>query len=238
MTIGGKVLSASALARLLDPRRAPRLFSIGDSHSAALRETRGVTGVHLGPVTLHRAGRPGELERLAAASLLGPTLGSHTGRAARPIVKSIIREGDSVLYSFGEIDVRAHFQQHWPEYGAPADLARALAYRGVAAGASLAALTGARAGFASVTPPAADIDDVEFPTTGSVTERHDWTVLLNEALADACATFAILFVDFFAAYADAAGQLDPSRSDGAVHIRPDEAKEVVDACVATGLLTG
>jgi hypothetical protein len=231
----GKVQSAEALARLLVPRRPSRLFSIGDSHSAALRYTQNVTVVHAGPVTLHRAGRSGELPELIAASLLGPTLGQYAHRFARPIVELVIRERDAALLFFGEIDVRAHFERHWPDYGSPRELARSLATRGAVAGAAIGEMTGAQIGFASVTPPG-EVDDEQLPMRGTFAERVEWTVLLNQELAIACEEVGVSFVDFFAEYADECGRIRREISDGTIHIRPECTFELRQACEQSGLL--
>jgi hypothetical protein len=235
VTLLGKALSAEALARLLVPWRPSRLFSIGDSHSAALRYTQNVTVVHVGPVTLHRAGRPGELADLIAGGLLGPTLGRHAHRCARPIVELIIRECDAALFFFGEIDVRAHFERHWPDHGSPRELARSLAAPGAAAGAAIGEMTGAQVGFASVTPPG-EVHDNQFPMRGTFAERFEWTVLLNQELAIACDEVGVHFVDFFSEYADERGRIRSELSDGTIHIRPECAFELRHACERSGLL--
>jgi hypothetical protein len=235
VSVIGKVKAGAELARLLGPR-PPFLFTIGDSHSAVLRREEGVRVVHLGPVTLHRAGRSGELPRLIARSVAGPTLGAHSTRGASPIVRSMIRSRDTFLCFFGEIDVRAHFAQHRAEYGGAAGEARALAERGVAAAAELAATTGARGGFASITPPTDDHDERDFPTTATIADRREWTLMLNRELHAACCEHDLAFVDFHADYTDDEGNLDKMRADDSVHILPAYCNEVVDAVKSAGMM--
>ncbi|HEY3673388.1 MAG TPA: SGNH/GDSL hydrolase family protein [Acidimicrobiia bacterium] len=229
MSVPGKIKSGMELGQLFDPRRPRRLFTIGDSHSAVMRFEPGVRVLHLGPVTMHRAGRPGELVRLIARSAAGPSLAPHTDRVAGAVVRALIRSDDTFTCFFGEIDVRAHFAQHCEEYGGATEQARALARRAAEATAALAAMTGARGAFASITPPSGHLHDADFPTSGSLEARREWTILLNRELEAASSALGLDFVDFHAAYTDAAGNLDRWRADDTVHVLPRYDDHIVAA---------
>ncbi len=82
----------------------------------------------------------------------------------------------------------------------------------------------------AVTPPARHIDDPDLPTTSSFAVRVACTRLLNQELAHACREWGLGFVDATAAYVDQAGGLRPAVSDGLIHIRPELAGPLLDAC--------
>lgn len=202
---------------------ARRYHSIGDSHSRTL-EREGFMVLNIGPVTAFRAGQQGELLRLILRRLLG-NRGNHPPRW---LARLAIRRYDCVLLFFGEIDVRSHFSDRWHDYGAAEELADFLAERLATQAAELHRFTRAKVGIASVTPAADFESNPEFPNRGSIEERVLWTKVLNSALATACETHGLPFVDTFSTYADEAGRLLLSVSDGNVHIRSDQADELAD----------
>lgn len=223
-------------AALLSPFRRPSLLAIGDSHAAVLDRTPGISAIHLGPVTLHRLGRPGEFEALLGSWLLPrPTLGS---RSAAAIVSLAVRDGDSLVLFAGEIDVRSHYDSQWPARGSVDALSRELAEGGVRAVVRLAEAAGARAAVSAVTPASIQRENPKFPFRGTRDERVAWTTALNDAFRQACAEANITFVDHHAAYADDRGLLREELSDGSVHIDRSHAGPLLAALHDAGLLPG
>jgi hypothetical protein len=222
-------LAASNVSFVVRRHRAPRLYSAGDSHADTLSGRPGVKVAHVGPVTAFRAGRRGELTRLFAG-----LVARRVPTWAEPVaLRAVVRPRDRVLLCFGEIDVRAHFARRAAEYDSVAQLSAFLAERLAAEARELAGRTGAAVGIASVTPPAARVDDPGFPTHGTVDERVAWTRELNRAYGAACRRFGVVWVDAYDCFADRDGRLRPDVSDGAVHVRAASAgplyERVVDA---------
>ncbi|GEM_PF-1797978 len=212
--------TAVALRAYAERTSGPRVYAIGDSHSASFGGN-GIVALHVGPVTAYRVGRPDELRRLIVGAAFGewPPLRFHAGLA-----RAVIRPGDVVLMVFGEIDVRVHFGPQWPGFGSPEELACFLAQRLAAETRALASRTGLFGAVASVVPPSDFLDpDPAFPTNGSIAERVEWTRLVNAELAAACRRFELPFIDTYADYADERGVLAARFSDGTVHIRRDAA---------------
>lgn len=191
---------------------------------------RGIESAHMGPITLYRFGRPGEIERLFARWL------SPRRRPGKLLTRLVIRKRDVLVLFAGEIDVRVHFERHWHSYGSKDALAMELAEGGVAAITRFAKEVGASAAVASVTPPSDVSQDPEFPSNGTAAERVGFTRALNGAYRNACAAADIPFVDFSAAYADECGLLRSGASDGTVHIHRSQIGFLLAAMEASGLI--
>jgi hypothetical protein len=192
------------------PRR-PSLHAVGDSHAKFMFGHAPGFHLHrLGPVTMHRLARDGrEFLRLH-------DLGIH--------------DRDGVVWCLGEIDVRCHIvrQAQLRTCGTrqvAAELAEGF-LRSVAEIQRDAA--GLRTIILAVIPPTDQVRNDEYPTVGTLQERVEARMLLNDALRSGCRARGFRFLDPFDAFTDSSGALKESMSDGNVHCGPEFAHLVVD----------
>lgn len=191
------------------------LYAFGDSHARVLDGVPGVVCCHVGPVTMFRLGHRGELDRLF--------------RSICPYVDP----RDSILVFCGEIDVRVHFGRLGKDQ--PHEHAARLVSSFLAELSAWSAKLGCRVAVASVTPPAEVESSPDFPVSGSMAERVQWTQMLNSALAS---DGRVPFVDFTSPYADGCGELARDVVDDSVHIQPRWNAGVVEAVQSARLLEG
>jgi lysophospholipase L1-like esterase len=180
---------------------------IGDSHS---NELRGIPGckVHgcpiagLGPITMHRVGRDG----LAIINLID--LG--------------VREGDVVVFCFGEIDARCHIGKQCTEFKRKvSEIIEKLATNYIKTILQNKILYKSLFCIVySVTPPTDAEYNPLYPLYGTLEERIAFSKQLNAKLAELCKTFGIGFLDVYKEYSNKKGVLRKRFSDGGVHINP------------------
>lgn len=177
------------------------IHTLGDSHAAlSFRCVPGVTTHHIGPVTMARAGHPGD-DVIA------------TALAQVPLIP-----GDVLILCFGEIDVRCHVKQRTDRKPAGVILACwALDYLDRVAAIQI---EGVRVGVMSVVPPAprSRADTPSFPVTGSDEDRAAYTAILNRMLAVWCRVRGLLYLDVYSRVVDEHGLLRREFSDGSVHV--------------------
>ncbi len=154
----------------------------------------------LGPTTMHRVGRDG----FNALNLRD--LG--------------IQDGDTVIFVFGEIDVRCHIGKQRDLQKVPlASILQPLADN------YLKTVLNNKQNYnyitcviANVVPPMNGDFSKEYPSYGSISDRILITQQLNSLLKTNCSQHGIKFLDFYQFYATQAGDLDKTLSDGNVHI--------------------
>jgi hypothetical protein len=178
------------------------IHTIGDSHSMfGWRNIPGVIVHHIGPKLAFSVGRDG----LA----IPPEFG--------------IQGGDTVVFSFGEIDCRCHIHKHVTPETSYMEIIDSIvsAYIGRILELS-ASLPGVRCCIYNVVPPVQrhmSAENKQYPFLGSDEERRSYTLYFNAALAAACVTHGFTFVDIYDAYATPEKYLNRAHSDGHVHIR-------------------
>lgn len=201
--------------QLLAVKRSERVLVLGDSHCRSFASP-GVFVRHLGPITLYRAGRPGEATRLYHAALRTrtPILGR--------VVRFALRDARSIVaVSFGEIDCRCHVGQRLSPNGAADDVIRALGQAALSLAFELGDASGRRIAFLEITP-ASELDlNPDFPVVGTLEERISWTRQLNHAVAcrlEDEAGGVAFFVETASHFMAPDGRLSYCLSDGNVHI--------------------
>lgn len=211
------------LARLIEE---PILHVAGDSHvyncftpntaigcrANVLVRTRDVSAIpvpyayqfshHLGGRTMHHAGRPGAL--LAVAAQCG------------------LKDGDAVVWVFGEIDVRCHILKRHKEDGRPlAEVIDTLARHYIR---SILEVRHRHPRTRHVVfAPIPPLDNPHYssdslPVFGSIEERIALTRQLRAALAASCARHDIWFLDVAAPFETERGDLRWELSDHFCHI--------------------
>ncbi|MCP4403198.1 MAG: hypothetical protein GY801_38560 [bacterium] len=175
---------------------------VGDSHARLFRRPFCYFTHYLGPVTMHKVGRDG------VESVMGN--------------KHKIRNGDSVIFVFGEIDVRCHIGKQKNEKKRP--LSEII---GMLVSNYVSAITDYRGKFRSLNcivqlvvppcnPPAHHFNP-KYPYHGLLEDRIRINELLNNCLKAHCASNEINVLDL-SSVVSKQGQLNPSMSDGNVHI--------------------
>jgi len=180
------------------------IYGVGDSHG---KETfRGIAGVqscYTGATTLRRAGRPGDSLVPDAVRKIGLT------------------PGDTVIFCFGEIDVRMHVgihAQHFPGGVVPMLAHWVDQYLSRVVELDLG---GARAAVMSVVPPhsRAHAPAELFNPDVSDEARIYYTLTVNRLLEVECARRGLLYVDVHHEYCDERGMmLEALSEDGGTHI--------------------
>lgn len=128
--------------------------------------------------------------------------------------------GDTLVYVFGEIDVRCHLgrianssNMRVEHIVKPTVMLYCVAIREIhdRVGAAKSAVS-------CIVPPSAKGDAPTVPFHGTLAERVEITRLTNRMLAEECQRRGLIFLDFYDHYALPDGSLDHDKSDGLVHI--------------------
>ncbi|MFZ3135945.1 MAG: tetratricopeptide repeat protein [Thermodesulfovibrionales bacterium] len=181
------------------------IYIIGDSHSWTFENIGGCKIHHLGPVTMHRIGRDGIDMK-------------HVG----------VDENDFVVLTFGEIDVRCHIGIQRDKHKRNLDeIIETLAENFVVAICkNKKQFSNIHLIVCSVIPPTDISYNPDFPYYGTLEDRISLTKKLNGVLETKCATNNLSFVNTYDYYSAERGELNPSLSDGSVHIHSDYSQEI------------
>ncbi|MDX2170752.1 MAG: hypothetical protein SF182_27020 [Deltaproteobacteria bacterium] len=157
---------------------------------------------HLGGRTLHHAGQPGALTAIAA--------------------EARVKDGDAVVWVFGEIDARCHIIKREREAGEPVDAVIETLVRNFVRGMLEVRHHYPRlrqVAFAPIPPlDNPDYESATLPVVGSIAERVAATRLLRAVLAERCARHAIDVLDASAPFETERGDLRWDMSDHFCHI--------------------
>lgn len=182
----------------------PVVHVFGDSHALfCFRTIPGCDVHHLGPWTMHRVGRDG------VAGLNVKNYG--------------VKENDTAVFVFGEVDVRCHIgkirdlQKRDEE-----EILSTLAYKYVATIiANRGQFKKLNCVIFAVLPPSKSHPNPDYPYYGTLKDRVSLVQKLNKKLQKLGAIFNIKVLDVYNAYATKDGSLNPAISDGHVHVRPE-----------------
>lgn len=182
----------------------PTVHVIGDSHSMEFFHIPGCKVYWLGPITMHRVGRD--------------------GLCFLNIKNLQILEGQTVVFAFGEIDVRCHIGKQRDQQVRNLDeiietLAIQYLHTILLNKAQYKDLTCI---VYSVTPPTNQEFNPSFPFYGTLQDRIFIAKKLNARLAELCEQTGLEFLDVYQDYANIDGSLNPVYSDGGVHIHPQQ----------------
>lgn len=191
-----------------------RTYVMGDSHCQIFRQRIGVMRTRLGPITLHRAGRPGEAERLYKEAFFWP-------RRLRFLPFPKPSRPATIVLSFGEIDFRAHVaRQVIRQDVGPEIIVAGLVDSAVSLVERVSQLSDSKIIFLAVLPPTDQYFDEEYPTAGSLLDRVQWVQSFNAQLGETLVKHHQLrarVLDITARFAKQDGSLDPKFSDGMFH---------------------
>lgn len=208
---GNRFLGVVCVA-MVPPRS--RTYVMGDSHCQIYRQRIGVMRIRLGPVTLHRAGRLGEAERLYRKAFFWP-------RRLRFLPFPKPSRPATIVLSFGEIDFRAHVarQVERQDVG-PEMIIAGLIESAVCLVERVSQLSNSKIIFLAVLPPTDQFFDDEYPTVGSLLDRVLWVQSFNAQLSETLFKHPELrarMLDVSANFTKQDGSLNPKFSDGMFH---------------------
>lgn len=209
-----------------------RVLVIGDSH-ARVFSGPGFLVRHLGPITLNRACREGEAERIVSSSFRSP-------RIATWLVRLLFRDPQSiVVLSFGEIDIRAHVYLQSLSQGRSGDeVVISLAKSTLEFVDRVSKLARRNVIFLSIPPPTSIHLNEKFPTRGDFSDRVSWTRLLNQQIRvglNSMSTGRVAFLERSSIFEDPSGAMIPELSDGGIHFSKVCSRFMRDAIVLSAI---
>jgi hypothetical protein len=177
-----------------------KIVAIGDSHSRSFEGLAHCRVHWVGPYTMHRIGRDG-LNTLNFAEY-------------------DVHENDIVVTVFGEIDVRCHIIKQAVLQDKPViEIIKILVDK------HINTIIDNRNNYKNiicivnaVIPPTDQINNPDFPIYGTLLERINATIELNNYLKKQCKQNNMLFFNPYKRFKLLDGQLDPAASDGNVHL--------------------
>jgi hypothetical protein len=208
--------------------------SVGDSHCACTYYAGYSKVVHLGPITMHRIGRDGDLAGLIVKKILQLDYSTSVPKFITDKLCRLLCSQNVVLF-FGEIDCRAHIGRHINQdcsYTAICERLLTSYLQSVTA----ASLSHPNVNFMTTTvvPPTSFVGDPEMPTVGSSDQRVEFTRYLNKCLNVNQAKVNMVHIDYTRNIpVDSKGVMLSEYHDGTVHLHPNYAvwidSEVVSA---------
>lgn len=155
---------------------------------------------------------------------LGPKLCFSIGRDGIIIKDGYnVMNGDTVIFSFGEIDCRCHVYKHLTESNTYKEIIDAIVDNYfIQIQTAVNTVDALKTVIYNVVPPIQKDNtsqDANFPHLGTDDERKEYILYFNQKLKQRCTEYNFLFFDIYNKYTDSNGFLNKVLSDGTVHIR-------------------
>jgi len=178
-----------------------KTYVIGNSHTGIFRSISEVSVFWLGPVTMRRLGREG------TDFLDYRDFG--------------IKEESNVVAVFGEIDVRAHFMNLSDgSKNSIAETADDIVSKYLIALSKASKIAGLRCQIvASLIPPFREGIEVREESVGTVEQRVDATIAVNDRLRFGGKLLDFKYMDLYTPFADSSGTLAGEFTDDGFHIK-------------------
>uniref|UniRef100_A0A6C0L920 Uncharacterized protein n=1 Tax=viral metagenome TaxID=1070528 RepID=A0A6C0L920_9ZZZZ len=154
---------------------------------------------------------------------LGPKLCFSIGRDGIIIKDGYnVNNGDTVIFSFGEIDCRCHIHKHITETKNYKEIIDSIVNNYfIQIQDAVNTFDNLRTVIYNVVPPIQKHNTNEnksYPYLGTDEERKSYVLYFNSKLKQTCIEYKFLFFDVYNKYIDSNGFLNKSFSDGNVHI--------------------
>ena len=196
------------------------IHTFGDSHSINGWRWSGIITHHLGQVLCYSFGKQ-KLNRC-------------------DIRKFNVKDGDTIVFCFGEIDCRNHVHKHITDTTTYQDIINNMVdnyFEAIEVNISISQIKLKNICVYNVVPPIEKDNTfiggypetepsgknssvpVKYPHLGSDEERKQYTLYFNEKLKEKCIEKEYIFFDIYNNYVDENGFLRKDLSDGGVHIR-------------------
>jgi hypothetical protein len=154
---------------------------------------------------------------------LGPKLCFSFGRDGVNIKNYNVKNGDTVIFSFGEIDCRCHIYKYITEGNDYKQIIDNIVKNYfIQIQNAVNAFEHLTTVVYNIVPPIQKHntpENVRYPYLGTDDERKTYVLYFNKKLKQMCIENNFLFFDIYDKYTDSNGFLDKSLSDGIVHIR-------------------
>jgi hypothetical protein len=202
-------------------------YVIGDSHGYVLRGAHNVV-LRLRPVSLYRAGRPGEAKALLKWALRWmETQDTILGTVAEAIGARhdfpTPTEDDVVVLSLGAVDIRTHIQGQIVEMKRPIDdVIGELAGSTIRCMEEVQTVVPSRTVLLSIAPPGRRSVKPTYAENGSLIERATWTRDLNDRIAAILAERSferVAFAEYWSQVVTPEGILRPELTRDEIHLR-------------------
>ena len=178
------------------------IHTIGDSHSYF--GWNGVINHHLGPVLCYSFGK----EKLNRCD----------------IRKFDIKDGDTIIFCFGEIDCRCHIYKHIIDTITYQNIINNIVdnyFEAIEINVSISQIKLKNVCVYNVIPPIQKHntwENLKYPFLGSDEERKEYVLYFNEKIKQKCIEKKYIFFDIYDKYTDENGFLRKDLSDKHVHI--------------------
>ena len=155
---------------------------------------------------------------------IGPVLCYSFGRekkARLDVVHYGVKEGDTVIFCFGEIDCRCHINKYVSEERPYQDIIDDIVSNYFEAIRENVSDLKIKTCVYNVVPPIEKyntVENPEYPYLGSDEDRKGYVLYFNEQLKKLCQKYEYVFFDVYDKYTDDRGFLLKALSDGNVHI--------------------
>ena len=179
------------------------IHTTGDSHS--VNGWEGVITHHIGPTLCYSFGMQ-KLDRI-------------------DISKFNINDGDTIVFSLGEIDCRCHVHKHITnvlKYETIIDNIIYNYFEAINLNLTNANIKLKNICVFNIVPPVQKdtvLEDPDYPFLGTDEERKTYVLYFNKKLKEECIKKNYIFFDIYDNYCDENGYLIKDLSDGRVHIR-------------------
>ena len=178
------------------------IHTFGDSHSGA--GWSGVVNHHLGPILCYSFGK----EKLNRCDIRNYN----------------IKDGDTIIFCFGEIDCRCHIHKHINELNTYENIIDEIInnyFEAIKLNIHTSKFKLKNICIYNIVPPIQKFntwENPEYPYLGSDEERKNYVLYFNKKLQEKCNENNYIFFNIYDKYIDENGFLRKDLSDGNVHI--------------------
>ena len=181
-----------------------KIHTFGDSHSKfGFESINNININHIGPVLCHSFG----LDKLKKLNI------ENYG----------VKNNDSVIFCFGEIDCRCHIHKYINDENSYMDIIDDIIDNYIdAILENIFQYTNINVYIYNIVPPIQKYntqENPEYPYLGTDEERKKYVLYFNERLKSKCNNFKFTFFDIYDKYIDINGFLNKDLSDSNVHIK-------------------
>lgn len=197
--------------------KKPSVHVLGDSHASFCFTHRYPVRKPLEKLVYRK--------QLFQINWLGPVTMFRVGRDSLQFIdlkKLGVKEQDSVIFSFGEIDVRCHIEKQSILQNRPFEQVVDMLVENYMAAivANKHQYNSLQCIVCTVVPPTDSNSNKKYPTYGQLETRIAITRYLNNKIKEACPSHGLQVLDIYSQLATTDGALNKALSDGSVHIAP------------------
>jgi hypothetical protein len=179
------------------------IHTVGDSHSYS--GWSGIINHHIGPYLCYTFGK----KKLNMFN----------------IKQFGIKDGDTLIFCFGEIDCRCHIHKHITNTRSYQMIINDLVneyFEAIKAHITTSGIRFKHVCVYNVVPPVQKwntCENIDYPFLGTDEERKQYALYFNQRLKQKCLEYGYVFFDIYDKYTDANGFLNKELSDDNVHIK-------------------